>query len=221
MKIKNKGLNLLYIATLVVISGYGLTLALGIHEGHFFILPLSYSNLSSIICFAYFLVCLIRGIFIQFDKKRDKEINIFPILKGAIMMCVAFTLIIFHFMLSRGTFNIPGTNYVDWRNIIVHYITPLMAIIHWLLFDRKGVYKIVWLSIPIGYLLFALIYAEVGTIFFYDGTIRYPYYFINPDQIGWASVTAFVAVLIVFFLILGNFVCFIDNYLEKAVNEKN
>lgn len=218
-------LNLLYITVFVIISGYGLTLALGINEGKFLILPLSYSNLSNIICFAYFFVCLIHGIVVQIAKDGSKEISIFPHLKGAVTMCVTFTLIIFHFLLFRGNFYLPGTNSLDWRNLIVHYITPAMAIFHWLIFDKKGIYStkdiLAWLAIPVGYLIFSLIYAEVGTVFFYNGTTRYPYYFITPDQIGWAGVAASVAGLVAFFLFLGYIVCFIDKYLAKLGNRNH
>lgn len=219
MRIKSRALNLFYIAVFVVISGYGLVLALGINQGRFLILPLSYSNLSNILCFIYFFVCLIHGIIVQIIKDNSREIGILPHVKGAVTMCVTFTLIIFHFLLFRGSFMLPGTNNLDWRNLIVHYITPAMAIFHWLLFDRKGIYKpidtLVWLVIPVGYLIFSLIYAEVGTVFFYGGTTRYPYYFINPDQIGWVGVAFSVAALAVFFLMLGRFVCFIDRELSK------
>lgn len=225
MRIKNRTLNLLYIVTFVLVSGYGLALSLGILEGNLLILPLSYSNLSNIICFSYFFVCLIRGIGIQIAKDGRKEISILPRFKGAVTMCITFTLIIFHFMLFRGSFFLPGTNNLDWRNLMLHYIAPAMVIFHWLVFDKKGIFKpidsLVWLAIPIGYMVYSFIYAEVGTVFFSNGTERYPYYFINPDRIGWASVAAFVVGLVIFFLLLGYFVCFIDRKLAKLENRQN
>lgn len=218
MRIKNKILNLLYITVFVFISGYGLALALGINEGQFLILPLSYSNLSNIIPFIYFLICLIHGVFILFTKNDSKEITVLPRLKGAVTMCPILTLLIFHFLLFRGSFYISGTNNLDWRNLIIHYITPALVILHWLLFDKKGIFKptdsLVWLAIPIGYMIYSFIYAEVGTVFFRNGA-RYPYYFINPDQIGWAGVVASVIGIFIFFLLLGHIIYFIDKHLDK------
>lgn len=224
MIIKNKTLDMLYITIFVIISGYGLFLALGINEGKFLTLPLSYSNLSSIICFSYFTICLIHGIVIQITGNSNKEISILPHIKGAVTMCVIFTLIIFHFILFRGSFYLPGTNSLDWRNLIIHYITPIMAILHWLLFDKKGIYRFtdifIWLAIPIMYLIFSLIYAEVGTSFFYNATTRYPYFFINPDQVGWINVSIYIVILIIFFLFLGYLVFLIDKYLAKLEKAK-
>ena len=224
MRIKNRLLNLLYIAVFVVITGYGLILALGINGGEFLILPLSYSNLSNIIPFIYFLVCLIHGVFVLLTKNDSKEIIVLPRFKGAVTMCPTLTLLIFHFLLFRGSFYIPGTNNLDWRNLIIHYITPALVILHWLLFDKKGVFKpiapLVWMVIPIGYMMFSFVYAEIGTVFFRNGA-RYPYYFINPDQIGWAGVVASVIGIFIFFVLLGYVVCFIDKQLAKRGKENN
>lgn len=132
MRIKNRILNLLYIAISILITGYGLALALGINKGQFLILPLSYSNLSNLIPLLYFLICLIHGVFIIFTKNESKEIIVLPRFKGAVTMCPMVTLLIFHFLLFRGSFYIPGTNNLDWRNLIIHYITPALMILHWL-----------------------------------------------------------------------------------------
>lgn len=217
MRIKNGTLNLLYITAFVIISGYGLILALGINEGRFLILPLSYSNLSNIVCFGYFFICLLHGIVIQFFKEDDTEISFMPRLKGTVTMCVTVTLLIFHFLLSRGTVYIPGTSTIDWRNLIIHYLTPLLAITHWLLFDKKGTCKandpIIWITIPISYLFFSLMCT--------DDTIRYTYYFINPSVVGWSGVFSSVIALVTLFILLGYFVCILDRYLEKLGKEKN
>lgn len=224
MRIKNRALNMLYIAVFLLISGYGLALALGINEGQFLILPLSYSNLSNIIPFTYFFICLIHGVFVLLTKNGSKEIIVFPRFKGAVTMCPTLTLLIFHFLLFRGSFYIPGTNNLDWRNLIIHYITPALVILHWLLFDKKSAFKridsIVWMVIPIGYMIFSFVYAEVGTVFFRNGA-RYPYYFINPDQIGWPGVVVSVIGIFIFFVLLGLFFCFIDKQMAKLGKEKN
>lgn len=212
MRIKNRTINLVYVTIFVFTSGYGLILALGINYGRFLILPISYSNISNIICFTYFLIYLIHGIFI----KEKKEICLMPLLKGAVTMCVIVTLLIFHFLLSRSSIYIPGTTSIDWRNLIIHYITPILAIFHWVLFDKKGACKLkdplLWITIPIGYLIFSLICA--------NDALRYPYYFINPGVVGWDGVFAFVIVLTGFFVTLGYCVYGIDKYLEKFEKRK-
>ncbi len=76
-------------------------------------------------------------------------------------------------------------------DVLVHYITPLMALADWLLFDPKGRYRwfhpFAWLSLPLAYQLFAVIRAPFITAPTPSGS-RYPYLFIDIDALGWGVV---------------------------------
>ncbi|MEG0503591.1 MAG: Pr6Pr family membrane protein, partial [Raoultibacter sp.] len=88
-------------------------------------------------------------------------------------------------------------------NLTVHLIVPLMAFADWLVFDKKGSIRaldpLAWLVLPLYYLIFANIAAPLGATY-RDGA-RYPYFFINPDLLGWSDVALNIAVIAVAFLV--------------------
>ena len=60
----------------------------------------------------------------------------------------------------------------------------------------------VWLAAPAAYAAFAFVRAEVGPRL-YGVDSRYPYFFLDADEFGWASVWQNFAWLLVGFLLLG------------------
>ena len=61
-----------------------------------------------------------------------------PRLKGTITMSITVTFLIYHFLLSGGYENRADII----RSTILHYIVPIMTIADYILFDKKGIYKI-------------------------------------------------------------------------------
>lgn len=120
-----------------------------------------------------------------------------PVLWFSMAMGIFLTFLIYHFVLlpaqNRRT---PGS----WKrldNLLVHYITPLLSGLNWLLFAPKeslnGINCLVWLLLPLSYLVFALLRASCGPI--EGGEKRYPYRFMDPDRIGWRRVIQNLAAL--------------------------
>ena len=68
-------------------------------------------------------------------------------------MSITVTFLVYHFLLSPTSGDLNGLDYV--RNLMVHYIVPIMTILDYIIFDIKGIYKIIdpllWLLIPIIY----------------------------------------------------------------------
>gem|GEM_PF-4103594 len=83
-----------------------------------------------------------------------------PRLKGAFTLMITITMIIYHFMLS-GLYA-DGDFSFFLQNLILHYIVPSMVILDWILFDLKRTFHsldpLYWLSIPILYSAFPLLY---------------------------------------------------------------
>jgi hypothetical protein len=146
--------------------------------------------------------------------KRDPDYTTYqPHLKGIVMMSITVTLLVAHFLLTG--FTMGGS--IAFSVNLLHYVVPIMTIFDWILFDRKGLIKklspVIWLVMPLVYLLYAMIAAQVG-----EGIgigSRYPYPFLDVDTLGVPVVAVTVAILIGVFLILGYVYYFIDYSLEK------
>ena len=76
-------------------------------------------------------------------------------LKGGVTMCIMITCVIYHFMLAP-----LATDFYRLENFLCHYIVPLWFLADTLLFDKRSQYRwfdpIVWTSVPLIYLAFAL-----------------------------------------------------------------
>lgn len=166
-----------------------------------------YTLLSNLLCFLYFLpagVCTLRG--------NDR---IFPAFKGALIMGITVTGIVFHVLLS-GRFSMGGT--FSLSNFLLHTAVPVLSVLDWLLFDEKGKYTVrspfMWVLLPDIYFVLIVIYAyTVGKPFM--GGSRFPYFFIDFDLLSVGAVLLYVAALHVFFIALGFVFVGIDRLLAR------
>jgi len=65
--------------------------------------------------------------------------TLLPGLKYALMMMITITVVVYHFVLAPMVFRM-NLNYEVYSlpDILIHYFTPLMFILDWLLFDEKN-----------------------------------------------------------------------------------
>ena len=167
---------------------------------------------SNILVIIYFFLDIINII-----KKNE---TFYPRLKGAVTMSITVTFLIYHFLLSPTAEKYEGLEYI--RNIILHYIVPIMTILDYIIFDKKGIYKIIdpllWLLIPFLYFAFILIRARLGEPFFFF--FYYPYFFVDIDKYGLKIVLRNVFFITIFFTILGYIEYFIDRLLKRLSKNK-
>lgn len=193
-------------------GAWGISLNLGISSGGFTLNGLAYYTLqSNVLCAVYFL-----GAAVHSARHLDEDAPAFlPRWKGAVVMCITVTLLIYHFLLAGGSFTMNGR--VDAGNLLVHYIVPVMTILNWLLFDQKGHYKkadpFLWLTAPIMYIVFVAVISQTS-FRFYDGS-RFPYFFMDIDKLGFGSVAAYIGVLFLFFTALGYIIYAVDCWMGR------
>ena len=91
-----------------------------------------------------------------------------------------------------------------------------MVIFDWILFDPKRTFSVFdplyWLSIPLIYAIFALIRAEAGGILPGRST-RYPYFFLDVDEIGWSGMIVYVIIFALLFALLGYIIWALDRFI--------
>ena len=168
---------------------------------------------SNILVIVYFILDIFNII-----KKKE---TFYPRFKGAVTMSITVTFLVYHFLLSPTSGKLEGIDYI--RNIILHYIVPIMTIFDYIIFDKKGIYKIIdpilWLIIPILYFVFVLIRARVGSPFS-DGSY-YPYFFVDIDKYGLKTVLRNIFFIALFFVFLGYIGYFVDRFFNKVFSKHN
>ncbi|MFC6897239.1 Pr6Pr family membrane protein [Nonomuraea dietziae] len=104
-------------------------------------------------------------------------------------------------------------------NFLLHYVTPIMAVIDWLAFDRtaprpRWAAAPAWLAYPVVYMVFALVR---GALLPPHAWKRYPYPFLNVDRFGYGGVLLMAVALAVCFALLGYGLI----ALHRLVNHRN
>jgi hypothetical protein len=113
---------------------------------------------------------------------------------GGLAVWITVTGAVYHLLLASLHQGISF--YADFG---LHTLTPVLAMLWWLVFTQKSGLglgaAILWLFWPGLYILYALWRGSL------DGT--YPYFFLDPAQVGWDGVTIWSAMLGLGFLVLG------------------
>ena len=155
------------------------------------------SNLLLIAVFAVLLVRTWRG--------ADADEALLAPVKGAATLYIVITGTVFNLLLANPAspfYQEQKESHYLWDSVLLHLVTPVAAVLDWLLFGPRGTLRprhaVVWLAYPLGYLAFALIRGALVT-----GGTRYPYPFLDVGAFGYARVAVNCVFLAAAFLLLG------------------
>lgn len=124
-----------------------------------------------------------------------------PVLRGATTLYLLITGLVYHLILVNPASPFATSHAGQGRlhDVLLHSVVPFLAAVDWCLFTAREAprwwYAATWLAYPLAYLLFALVWGGTGH--------RYPYPFVDVDQLGYGGVAASAAVLTVLFFLLG------------------
>jgi hypothetical protein len=134
------------------------------------------------------------------------------IFKSGALLWILVTGVVFALLLS-GLWQPQGA--MAYVNLSLHYFTPLGMFLNWLLFEKKGrfklAYMLAWLAYPLAYALGSLVRGAL--------TGFYPYWFLNPTAPypegagSWGGMLAVVGVLIAGFVLVSLLILFVDRLL--------
>ena len=214
MLISNKNLAAAWKWIVAVAAFFAVALQCGLFRGKWDFSCLTYFTLmSNVACLLYFPVAALY----QHRTGRSWQ----PMVKGAILMCISVTGLVYHFML-HGRFAMQGTILIS--NILLHYVVPICTVIDWLLFDEKGCFSVKtalgWLLAPLGYFVFVMIAVSLGAHLGPYGA-RYPYFFMDVDEMGFPAVFLTGMIMELCFFLLGLFWGWLDRWLAKRNEEKH
>ncbi|MEV0586303.1 Pr6Pr family membrane protein [Nonomuraea sp. NPDC050310] len=129
--------------------------------------------------------------------------------KGAVTLYICITGLVFNLVLVGGNPFAPvldgrGDQVLDWGNLLLHTVTPVMAVVDWLLWDRDRGPRwwdaVVWVGYPAGYAVFAVVR---GALLAPGTPRRYPYPFLDVSVLGYGGLLISVLVYGAVFVLLG------------------
>jgi hypothetical protein len=142
------------------------------------------------------------------------------VFKGMFTIGILVTMLVYHVLLKPGI----SSGSIDYEvgslsDSLVHTIVPILVVLDWFLFDKKGFqkafYPLLWLLQPIDYLFYVLIYTALGGRFTL-GTepVLYPYFFLDLGRYGFVGVLQWSILILLLYLVLGYLLYFIDGLLR-------
>jgi hypothetical protein len=218
MYVKNLKITITFRVLLTLLCLSGIVLNIASWENGVWEILSYYTLQSNILVFIFFSYWVWR-----IWRARPKQpIVLSPTIKGAVTICVTLTFLVYHFMLAPTMFTMDNQYALSPANLLVHYITPLMVIADWLLFDKKGLLKkldpLKWLLIPLAYFVFAVIRAQFTTFSFSDS--RYPYFFMDFDKFGAGRVGIYILFITIGYVALGYLFYFADWFMSNIAKRK-
>jgi hypothetical protein len=116
-------------------------------------------------------------------------------LRGAVVLYVVIAGVIWNLFLTGHSMGYTGAN------ILLHLIVPVLALTDWLLVGR-GQGRVRWWQ-PVAWLVYPAAYLAAALAVLNNLGRRAPYYFLDPDSVGIASVVGNICVLAACALVLG------------------
>ena len=177
---------------------------------------LSYYTLqSNIICLVMF-VGMMTVIILHKDYRSS---NIYYLLKGGVIITILVTAITYQIALIPNNFSMDVAYKTNtdriWANLFVHVISPAMIVGDYILFDIKGnlkyYYPLIWLFIPLNYVLYVYTYSAKGGRFYgIGGSREFAYIFLDYNQIGYGGVLKAMGVIVLAILLVSYLLVFLD-----------
>lgn len=168
---------------------------------------------SNLLLTVYFAVLLARTL-----RTSDPGAAFLPAAKGAVTLWIVITGSVFNLLLANPAspfYQVQEESHYMWDSVLLHVVTPLAALIDWLVFGPRGALRwrhaLVWLAYPLAYLAFALIRGALVTT-----GMRYPYPFVDVAESGYALVAINCVVLAVAFYLLGLGLVAADRWLARG-----
>lgn len=152
------------------------------------------------------------GIYRRLARRPEKRPA--ALIRNGATLWILITALVYHFLLG-GFFRFSGP--AAWVSWSLHYISPLMTVLNWLLFEEKGKSR----SIDTVYwFIYPLAYAAVAEARYALDRFA-PYWFLDPVRPypqGAGSVWVVllvIASLLVFFGLLGLLIIGVDRFWNK------
>jgi hypothetical protein len=151
-------------------------------------------------------IVLLAGAIYLIRRKEPTEAG--EIIRGTAVAAIAAAGLAFSVLLSR-----IDSGMVPWINFVVHYLTPVVMVLDWLIHPPKArlapKHIGLWLIFPLAYLAYTIIRGAFIN--------WYPYWFLNPSQSpgGWTGVLLISAGITLGFLVVSFALLWLGNKLSR------
>lgn len=214
--IKNRITQLIYRVIYCVILSFGVLFSLGIFTGSSFNTDFYayYTNLSNYACLGVMIAVTANTVK---QIKKNEIYGTTQYLENTKFMCsilILVTFLVYNILLAKD--NSAVEYFTSLSNLTLHLVGPILFILDHILFDSRCSIKwympLVSFVPPLGYVAFVFIRAAI--IGNNANIMKYPYFFLNPEEVGAGGVFMWIFILLAVFAVLG-YGLWIVNHLIK------
>lgn len=216
MNINNRIVSIIYRLIAFFLGLVCIVYDLGILQGEFRTYNLFYFTLiSNIFCIGLFFALIIKTILDIKHKGIYGSTSISPHLKGEIMISIILTMSVYHFILIPYAIKQNPYQTLEFKDIVFHYIIPVLTVFDWIIFDEKRRFKwfdpLLWMIGPTLYIIFVYTQAIFSTLVNLNSQMnRYVYIFLDIGRLGMGNVIQNLILLSTSFIIVGYMLYGID-----------
>lgn len=145
---------------------------------------ITFTYQANLLAAAYYLWTLV-------SSRADARVG----LRGAVVLYVVIAGVVWNLFLTEHSMGYTPAN------LLLHVVVPLLALTDWLLVGR-GMARVAWWQ-PFAWLVYPAGYLALALLVLNRFGRRAPYYFLDPDTVGAATVSANVAGLALCVLAVG------------------
>jgi hypothetical protein len=149
--------------------------------------------------------------------------NLFKIVKGSSISAAILMLIVYQFILiPYMRANVTTYQVYSLKDLFIHYVSPILILIDYVLFDEKGRFTfkdgLYFVNYLLAYSTYTLIYILLGGRFYISGKASiYPYFFLNIETQGLALTLMIMFAIIATYMITGYGFILLDRKLKRLI----
>ena len=150
---------------------------------------------------------------------------LFRKIKGATIVATILMMVVYNFILIQYLrINIPSYEIYSIKDIFIHFLSPIIILLDYLLFDEKGLFEyrdaFSFLNYLLVYFVYLIVYEFLGGRFIINGVETiYPYFFLNIEEQGiWLTLLNILMIGLVF-TGLGLLLVWVDQILKRPIKK--
>jgi hypothetical protein len=151
--------------------------------------------------------------------------SLFRKIKGATIVATILMMFVYNFILVQYLrTNIPSYQIYSIKDIFIHFLSPIIILADYLLFDKKGLFEyrdaFFFMNYLLVYFVYLVVYELLGGRFIISGVETiYPYFFLNIEQQGiWLTFLNILMIGLVF-TAFGLLLVWVDQILKRAIKK--
>lgn len=166
------------------------------------------------------LFCLIIGFvtLVRILKEDNSVGKTYIFLKGMSLTSIILTFTISNFVLKPAMKGMQLAPEETFAGNLSHIIVPLLMLAEYLVFEKKGLFKVwypfVWPAFLFYYLGYTAVYKLFGGVYrFPDHVVKFPYFFLDYETHGWNNVVFWVSLIVLVFIVFSFIIIGLDRAL--------